>query len=466
MKRVLARQRGMTLIEVLAALAIGAVLLVGLASLVDRSLDDMKGQQTGNYQAQVVDAARRYLDANFDVVVAGTPTAASVLPITLEQLRTGKFLPASFSDTNGYRQGTCVLVRRPSPVDYPRQIDALIVTTGGDKIGDKDLPAVAMQAGSGGGYIVTRTPGIARGASWQMQTNAFQGAKCAGSADAALRGNDADVGHLVSSLFYDGAAQQTADFLYRSHLTGKPEINTMRTPLLLAGAALVAVGDSCKTDGVILPALALDATTQAVVTCAPDGKWSRPSSWKDPVATYGELPPAPESQLGDVRMVASLSRAFTFSGPEGWKPLAIDKDGNFTVPKKLMTETLEALVDIKSKGTIHSDGHISTEQDLHVKHDAFLERNVEIKGDVTVDRAVTAEGIVANMWMSAPAVELKSGLAYHGEACDYWEYSNYSKKKEHIYPPGTIVPDRNNRLMICGSGKVFIYVDEKEDDTK
>lgn len=48
MRRHGAHQRGMTLIEVLAALGIGAVLLAGLAGLVERSLDDMKGQQAAS----------------------------------------------------------------------------------------------------------------------------------------------------------------------------------------------------------------------------------------------------------------------------------------------------------------------------------------------------------------------------------------------------------------------------------
>jgi prepilin-type N-terminal cleavage/methylation domain-containing protein len=473
MKRIYARQRGMTLIEVLAALAISAVLLVGLASLVDRSLDDMKVQQTANYQAQVVDAARRYLDANYDDVVAHTPAASDVFAISLAQLRTGKFLPSGFADTNAYQQGTCLLVRRPDPTNYPRQIDALIVTTGDQKIGDKDLPAVAIQAGSGGGHIVTATPGIARGASWQMQTTAFQGATCPGSTKAALQGNEADVGHLVSSLFYDGAAQQKADFLYRGHLDGHPELNTMRTPLLFAKAAIVQGGTSCKTpEGKNEPALAIDLTTRAILTCGLDAKWSLPPSWKDPVLAYDDLPTDSLTKLGDVRMVKGLGRAFTYVGGGVWQALAVDQDGNMKVPETLTAKTLEALVKVDSKGKIHADDHISTNLDLHIGQDLFVERNakitgkVEIAGDVTVDRAVTAEGIVANMWMSAPAVELKSGLAYHGQACDYWEYSSYSKQLEHIYPPGTIVPDRHNRLMICGTGKVFIYVDEKEDDTK
>jgi len=481
MKYTIAKQRGMTLIEVLAALAIGAVLLVGLASLVENSLDDMKGQQTAYYQAQVVDAARRYLDKNAADVATLTP-AGTVLPITLAQLKAGKFLPDNFAVTNPYRQGTCVLVRRPDPVNYAGQFDALIVTTGGDKIGDKDLASVAMLAGSGGGYIATTAFGTARGASWQMPTDAFRNVTCPGAASAALRGDKNDGGHLVSSLFYDGAAQQAADFLYREHIPGKPEANTMRTPLLFAKAAVVKGGTSCKTlEDKNEPALAIDADTRAILTCGLNDKWSLPPSWKDPVLNYASLPSDPATQPGDVRMVTSLNRAFTWDGGQ-WVGLAVDEKGNFKVEQQLTTNTLIAAEDIRSRGTIHSDGHISTEQDLHVKHDAFVERDVEINGDVKidgdteiagdtkiaggaeiagdvkVDRAVRAQGVNASNWMSAPAIALAIDQVSLGGKCNYLEYSNYSHKMEITYPRGIIVPDRNARLMICGPADKFIYV--------
>jgi prepilin-type N-terminal cleavage/methylation domain-containing protein len=442
MKRAIANQRGMTLVEVLAALAIGAVLLLGLASLVENSLDDMKGQQAAYYQAQVVDAARRYLDKNAADVATATP-AGTVLPITLKQLRDGKFLPESFADTNPYRQGTCVLVRRPDPANYPGQFDALIVTTGGDKIGDKDLPSVAMLAGSGGGYVATSAPGVARGASWRMPTDAFRGVACPGAVNAALRGPDHDGGQLVSSLFYDGAAQQAADFLYRIQIDGKPELNTMGAPVRFGGDGVVVAGTSCLVGANPTAGLAIDSATRAVLTCGTDGKWSLPGQWKAPVLDHPALLAVADPQIGDVRMVTALSRAFTFSGGEGWKPLAVDQDGNFDVPKKLTAETIEALVDIKSKGTIHSDGHISTEQDLHVKNMAYVERDV------------VADGVQAKGWMEAPAVHIVDTFA-PGAACHYKEIDKYGNEVI-AYPYGTIVTDDARRPLICGPDKTFRY---------
>jgi type II secretory pathway pseudopilin PulG len=425
----------MTLIEVLAALAIGAVLLVGLASLVENSLDDMKGQQAAYYQAQVVDAARRYLDKNAADVATLTP-AGTVLPITLEQLKTGKFLPDNFAETNPYRQGTCVLVRRPDPVNYAGQFDALIVTTGGDKIGDKDLASVAMLAGSGGGYVSTAAFGMARGASWNMPTNAFRNVTCPGDANAALRGTTDDGGHLVSSLFYDGAAQQAADFLYRNNVAGRPEANTMGTPLRFGGAALAEAGQSCLIQGLNRPGLAIDGATRALLTCGTDDKWWPLSSWKDPVASYGALPPSPESKVGDVRMVTDLGRAFTYT-TAGWKGLAVDQDGNFDVPNDMSAGT------VTSRGTILAKGHMTTEQDLHVGNKAFIERDV------------VADGVQAKGWMEAPAVHVTDTFVA-GAECNYKEIDHYGQEVI-AYPFGTIVTDAARRPLICGPDKTFRY---------
>ena len=53
------RQRGMTLVEVLAALAIASALLVGLSTMIGDSIDEVREQQAALQQAQVVAAATR-----------------------------------------------------------------------------------------------------------------------------------------------------------------------------------------------------------------------------------------------------------------------------------------------------------------------------------------------------------------------------------------------------------------------
>lgn len=52
------RARGFALIEMLGALAIAALLLAGIAAMMDSSLDDVRAQQAAQYQAQVTAAPR------------------------------------------------------------------------------------------------------------------------------------------------------------------------------------------------------------------------------------------------------------------------------------------------------------------------------------------------------------------------------------------------------------------------
>ncbi|MGW8393164.1 shufflon system plasmid conjugative transfer pilus tip adhesin PilV [Pseudoduganella sp. HUAS MS19] len=446
-------QSGVGMLELLAALAVGAVLLLGLTGMSDNSLDELRGQQAAYYQSQVVHAAGRYMQAHHDEIKAATPSAATVLAVSLEQLRAGRFLPAGFTDLNAYQQGTCVLVRQPDAAAAPGKFDALVVTSGGKPIGDKDLAAVALHAGPGSGFITAREPAVARGASWRMDTTPYRGIACAGGAGPVLQGTAADAGHLVSNLFYDGAGQLGADFLYRGAVPGKPELNRMNTQLRFSPDALVAAGDSCvNASGVAEPGLAIDAGTRNLLSCDATGHWNLASSWKAPVASWGDLPVA-GSLRGDVRMVMNLSRAFTFDGA-GWAPLALDKDGNLDAPGEVRARSLHAAQAIESAGTIHATDHISTDRDLKAG------RDLEVQRDANVVRGVAARRIEASSWMAAPSINLTSHKVAGG-ACHYWEWSELEGRDVLKFPTGTIVMDDNFHPLICGPDHTFRYANGK-----
>ncbi|MTV41730.1 shufflon system plasmid conjugative transfer pilus tip adhesin PilV [Duganella radicis] len=318
-----AAQRGMTVIESLGALAIAALLLLGLTRMVDAALDDAEGQQAALQQQQVSEAAKRYLTANYAALTAGTAGGA-VATVTTAQLQAGQFLPAGFAATNTYRQGWCVLVRQPAP----GRLDALVASHGGRAIPDRDLAAVALLAGQGGGYISAAAPDTARGASWQLATTDYRNVACGGVT--VLTGAAADGGHLVTGLFYDGPGQLSTDFLYRAAVPGRPELNQMSVPLhMLAQAAENDAGDPrCTAGG--SGKIAMDAGGR-VLSCQA-GVWRRQGAgyWKDPVAAYADLPVA-DNNVGDVRLVSGLRRAFAWDGA-AWQALAVDQDGNLLAP--------------------------------------------------------------------------------------------------------------------------------------
>jgi prepilin-type N-terminal cleavage/methylation domain-containing protein len=444
------RSGGFTLVELLATLAIGALMLAGLAGLVQGSLDDMKGQQTAYYQEQVTTAAREYVRAKAPELAAAAASPATIVPVTLEQLRLAGMLPGGFADTNPYRQRTCVLVRQPDPVHYPRRFDTLVVTSGGDPIGDKDLPAVAAQAGSGAGYIASTAPDKARGTSWLMPTTVYRGVTCPGSPGPALQGTAADAGHLVTGVFHDGAAQQLGDFLYREEVPGYPDATTMAAPLRFGGAGLVDAGTACPaTAAGPAAAIAMERNTRTLLTCGADGKWSFPPSWKEPVETYDALAGLSGSTRGDVRMVTSLSRAFTYDGA-GWVPLAVDQNGNFNVPGKSSARELYARQHVESDGGIHAKDHINTDRDINVGQD------VRVKRDVKVEHMVETPGVKVDKWLSTPAVSIGIVLA-PGTACNYEQMDPDEGKIVIVYPYGTVVMDAAQRPLICGPDKTFRY---------
>lgn len=475
--RAVARQRGMSLIELLGALAIGAVLLVGLMGMVDRSFDEMKGQQAAAYQAQLTDAARKYIQANGATLSANPGDATQT--VTVSELRSAGFLPASFALLNVYQQGACVLIRKSVPA-MAGHLDALVVGTGDNKIGEKILPEVAIQAGPGGGYISLTDFMHARGASWSLPTAAYLDGKCAGVA--ALSGSAADGGHLVSSLFYDGAGQLAADFLYRGAVPGQPELNMMSTPLLLGGAALVTAGGDCQNT--VTPqsvAVAVDQITHALVSCDTDGKWMG-NSWKAPVGDYNALVALaaldaddPKKPIqGDVRMALDSHRAFTYDGAN-WVALAVDQNGDFKVPGRvaagnIVSGTIDpgdiASGDIFAAGKIHAVGHIETEGDLHVDGNSFLNTSVtvgipgaDVDADVTVNGKVTSNGVAALQWMATPAVSVGTTMLV-GAACNLTIWNSRQKQNVIQYPYGTIVMETDtDRALICGPHAVFQYAD-------
>lgn len=445
-------QSGVGMLELLAALAVGAVLLLGLSGMSDNSLDELRGQQAAYYQAQVVHAAERYMQAHHEEIKAATPTAAAVLALSLEQLRAGRFLPAGFADLNAYQQATCVLVRQPDAAAAPGKFDALVVTSGGKPIGDKDLAAVALHAGAGSGYITAREPAFARGASWRMETTPYRGITCAGGAAAVLQGSAADAGHLVSNLFYDGAGQLAADFLYRGKVPGRPELNRMEVALRLAATALANEGDSCLDESGPTPGLTIDAGRRELLSCDATGRWMPVSSWKAPVEAWGNLP-ITGSVRGDVRMVMNLSRAFTFDG-SSWKPLALDKDGNLDAPGEVKARSLRAAQAIESDGTIHAVSDIASDRDLKAG------RDLEVERDANVVRTVAARRIEASSWMAAPSINLTS-LKVPGGACHYWEWSGLEGRNVLKFPEGTIVMDNTFHPLICGPDHTFRYANGK-----
>jgi prepilin-type N-terminal cleavage/methylation domain-containing protein len=321
---------GFTLVEMLAALAIAAMMIVGLTELIDGSLEDSRGQQASLYQSQVTEAAAKYVGANYDALL-GSAQADAPAVVDLDALKS--YLPTGFNAANAYGQTPCVLVLQPAP----GKLDALVVTEGGRPVPAKNLAYLAANAGQGGGYIPFDAPDTAKGAfnSWSVPLATYASGNCSGKA--------ADAGHLASARFFDGPGNLSTDFLYRGRVPNHDELNAMTTPLNMRAQAVENTSDSlCSTtDPNSYGRIAVDANG-AVLSCQA-GIWKRQGSgyWKDPVDTFALLQalPATDNNTGDVRMVKELARAFTWDGAD-WKAVAVDQNGDLSIPRYLQFDTV------------------------------------------------------------------------------------------------------------------------------
>jgi prepilin-type N-terminal cleavage/methylation domain-containing protein len=348
MRDLLRRDRGFTLIEALAALAVAAILVAGAAAMIHSALNDIRGHHTGRYQAKVVEASERYIREHYaDLLTATGPGSAAVPLAVLAPL-----LPEGFAPTNPFGQVLCLRVIQPSP----GRLNALIVAEGGLQIPTKDLAYVAAQSGPGGGQITAEEPGVAQGAygSWRVDVPAYGTAACG----AAPGGTPAE-NRLASALFFDGPETSASDFLYRGEVPGHPELNALSMPLAMTGRAVAIpddAGDPLCSAGDPLSQGRIAVSAAGVLLSCQSGAWRRQGSafWKDPVPGYATLPTA-GNLPGDTRLVLDVMRAFSWDGAE-WRALSVDQDGDMAVPRQL------ALISTVVRGTpCAPDGALSRE---------------------------------------------------------------------------------------------------------
>ncbi|WAC74564.1 shufflon system plasmid conjugative transfer pilus tip adhesin PilV [Roseateles sp. SL47] len=349
------RDRGVTLVEMLGALALLAILSAGATVLVSNGLDDTRGQHAGRHQATVVEATERYIREHYADLLTATSSGPVAVPITVLT----DLLPAGFRPANAYGQTPCARIVQLSA----GRLNALIVAEGGESIPAKDVAYVAAHAGPGGGQIATAQPGLAQGVfgSWQLDLAPYQVVTCGGAS-----ANEGQANRLASALFFDGPSSSAVDYLYRQEVPGHPELNAMNVPLGFQGSAVVVENDAtdprCSVGDPASQGRMGVSNTGALLSCQ-SGVWRRQGSafWKDPVATATALP-ATDNQPGDVRLTLDTSRAFSWTG-SAWKALAVDENGNLVVPGTVTGRYLQVTSTETVDAACPVDGLISRDVD-------------------------------------------------------------------------------------------------------
>ena len=465
-------QRGFSLLEILAALALAALMMTSLTAMVDISLQDTKGQQVAKYQEQFTSAAARYINDNAVTLYASTASATQTINYT--QLTSAGYLPNGFALTNAYQQTPCVLVRQHSgAVGSPNSLDALVVTEGGTTIAAKDLGYIGANAGTGGGVIDFGVPAgpslIAHGSGWQLDNamlSSFTSASCSGTA--------ANLGHLASAIFYGGPNGINRDVLYRGATTD-PTLNTMTTPLGMSNGAIKVVGTACGT----ALAIAMDVNHN-ILTCDLSGQWSGGSSWKQPVASYAALGAlASPPQDGDVHMTLDNGRAYMYKAGT-WIALALDQNDNFTVPNTGSITVAGGNLTVGGNATIGSGAvgsgtlkanNINATLDITAGQDIRIARDLQVTRDISAGNNIKAVqningNIVTGVIVIGQSLSPYGATFVGGGSCNNPTVDANGVASVAL-PFGTLVSDANGYALECrktatppaGGTGILLYVD-------
>lgn len=155
-------ERGVTLLELLGALAIVAVLAAGAVAVIQSGVDDTRGQHAGQHQATAVEVTERYVRLHYADLLVATAVGPAAIPLKAMS----ELLPAGFRMENSFGQVPCARVVQAEP----GKLQVLVVAEGGESIPARDLAYVAAHAGRGGGQIDRTDPTVALGAfgSWRL----------------------------------------------------------------------------------------------------------------------------------------------------------------------------------------------------------------------------------------------------------------------------------------------------------
>lgn len=302
------RQRGFLSIEAMAVLMVAIAGMTIAWQWLAKDADRKTNQATAEHVQIVADATTRWMKDNYSTIAAvATPTVEYDAATALSG-----YLPAGFEPVSPFGQTYSIRIYKATPTS----LQTMVVGTGGAAIGELDLRRIAQLVGAKGGYVSFADPTRAQGSygGWAMPFTNF--------------GTSPGGGRVAVALFLqDGSS--VSDFVYRNLVPGRPELNSMTTPLIMS--AVQTVGSACATTG----AIAQDGNG-AVISCQA-GAWKTQGAtyWQDPVATFASLPSCSAAAVWQTRVVANPSvgtgpRAYTCDGVL-WQPLAVGDTGNIVV---------------------------------------------------------------------------------------------------------------------------------------
>lgn len=164
------KERGITLVESIAALGIMSAVAISTVVLSNEYTQDTRTVGAAEHMKIVAQAAQAYVKDNRGAILTQA-TATTPVMIATAMLSGAGYLPAGFSASNSYRQNVCALVLEPSA----GALSTLIVAEGGEALDDVSLAHFASSLGAGGGGRFRANGTVLQGAGggWSMPLTTF-----------------------------------------------------------------------------------------------------------------------------------------------------------------------------------------------------------------------------------------------------------------------------------------------------
>jgi type II secretory pathway pseudopilin PulG len=240
------KQEGFAVLDILFAIVIFAIIMPTVASMTKVNTDMTRAKVAAGQMTLVGEASIRYIKGNYAALVASS-TAANATVVPYATLDASGLLPSTANNPNTYGQSYTLYVLEPNP----NELLGVLLTSGGmgyvagqEDFADIQIPNSAKMIGSDGGFIPTgNVPG--------QPSTSIIGAD--GGWDMPFAGTDIPnpgPGHLAMMIYVDND-QLVTDFLARTTIPGRPEMNQMLTDLDLSSNDITNVG-TLTTDNLVV----------------------------------------------------------------------------------------------------------------------------------------------------------------------------------------------------------------------
>ena len=230
--------RGVDLIGTVASVAVG-FLIVGLAlTMLYRSSEDSNNNVVARQATSWATAAKLYIAANYDSLLASAPTT-----ISRSTLINSGYLNSGEPETNLFQQTWKVAVRKNTR--NSDQLDAVLLSSGGQAMDYRTLRYISAAIDGYGGFVYSGS--MPSGCT--SSTTTVNGAACGWTLDLSGFGISTTSGHIAVNLGADiaGSASNGGDFLHRYSVPGHAEYNQMNTALDMNGKNVNRAGNLLVT---------------------------------------------------------------------------------------------------------------------------------------------------------------------------------------------------------------------------